>query len=344
MSANAPRIADAEPPRRPLSEMPEAEWAQRSVEPLFLRRMADVSSHAFLMVEPKRESFLDARGDTADMGPEEPAAENAPAADTCRQACSRRRAWHPAPRLLCRRTCTRAMTPLGCSTANEIDDKANRLSFRSLTKPIARGATEEPFKTIVWKGAPEHVVFQVEVPAQDAPSSAEAVLYVSVGGVPVGDIEFVVRVAAIEQQAADEAVGRATRYERAFISYSRRDRDKVSLFAQGLKQSNITTPYLDLTALEPGDEWAQQLPVHIANSDVFYLMWSNNAALSRWVGRESWEAVKLYKASDPRRPRIVPITLHRRAPLPPRYLRQFHFHSPWLAQRAAGPLFRPTSS
>jgi hypothetical protein len=115
----------------------------------------------------------------------------------------------------------------------------------------------------------------------------------------------------------------------------------VSLFVEGLAVNNIK-PCVDVTELEPGHEWEHKLPQHIAGSDVFYLMWSDNAASSRWVKKESREAVKHYEANDRGRPRIVPITLHRPAPQPPSYLRQFHFDSPWLAQRAAqrDPLFR----
>ena len=116
----------------------------------------------------------------------------------------------------------------------------------------------------------------------------------------------------------------------------------MSLFAQGLAASN-TKPCVDVTHLEPGQEWEQRLPHHIGGSDVFYLMWSDHAAASPWVERETREAIKLYESTDPKRPRIVPITLHRPAPEPPAYLKQFHFDSPWLAQRAAQsvPLFHP---
>lgn len=239
--------------------------------------------------------------------------------------------------------------------AHERDKAANRLAFRSLTKRIARGATvelcldcpslliDEPYRTITWSGTPEHVSFQVEEAGKGA-STVEAMLYVSIGGIPVGDIAFTLQVSGVEQQAADRAPAQATRYEQAFISYSRRDFDKVSLFAQGLAASNIR-PCVDVTELEPGHEWEHKLPQHIAGSDVFFLMWSDNAATSRWVKKESREAVKRYETSDLRRPRIVPITLHRRAPQPPSYLRKFHFDSPWLAQRAAQdvPLFQPES-
>jgi hypothetical protein len=105
-------------------------------------------------------------------------------------------------------------------------------------------------------------------------------------------------------------------------------------------QNNIK-PCIDITALEPGQEWEQELSRHIADSDVFYLMWSDNAARSKWVKRESREAVSLYETRDTKQPRIVPITLHRPVSRPPSYLLTFHFDSPWLAQRSAHlvPLF-----
>jgi hypothetical protein len=241
-------------------------------------------------------------------------------------------------------------------TAHAFDKRANRVSARSLTKRIARGATielfldcpslliDEPFRTIIWKGVPERTLFQVKEASHGIASTIEATLYISVNGITVGDIAFAIQASADgDQNELDDTPtnSQATRYEQAFISYSRRDFDKVSLFAQGLAQNNIR-PCVDLTALEPGKEWEQELPRHIADSDVFYLMWSDNAATSRWVRKEWREAVTLYETGHTKRPRIVPITLHRPAPRPPMYLKKFHFDSPWLAQRAAQsvPLFR----
>jgi hypothetical protein len=93
---------------------------------------------------------------------------------------------------------------------------------------------------------------------------------------------------------------------------------------------------VDLTQLEPGDEWEKELEKHIGRADVFYLMWSDNAARSRYVDWESRRAVALYRQErQPRRPRIKPIPLQQPWPEPPDYLRPFHFNSSWQAHRTA---------
>jgi TIR domain len=240
--------------------------------------------------------------------------------------------------------------------ASKFDKGANLLAAQTLTKRIMRSASVElflastlllinaPFRTITWNGAPRRVAFDVEGLGQRTGDTIEAALYISVGGIPVGDIEFKVRVGHPRDRTEGAAEPQAIRYEKAFISYARPDFDKVSLFAQGLAQNNIK-PCVDVTDLEPGQEWEQELHQHIADSNVFYLMWSGNAARSKWVGIESREAVNLYDSRDPKRPRIIPVTLHRPVPRPPAYLRRFHFDSPWLAQRSAQqiPLFRDES-
>jgi hypothetical protein len=98
---------------------------------------------------------------------------------------------------------------------------------------------------------------------------------------------------------------------------------------------------MDVKSFEPGDDWADQIHRNIPRADVFYLMWSKNAAASKWVLEEARRAVELSDASEPPRPRIKPITLHRESPRPPDFLSRFHFDSAWLAHRAAqaGSLF-----
>src|SRR5262249_11305017 len=122
--------------------------------------------------------------------------------------------------------------------ANRFDKKANRVATRSLNKRIARGARieifldcpslliDEPVRTIVWNGATECVHFHVKTKHGTA-SIIEANFYINIGGITVGDIAFELQVSTEVGNMSTQAAAntRATRYEHAFISYSRRDFD-----------------------------------------------------------------------------------------------------------------------
>ena len=109
---------------------------------------------------------------------------------------------------------------------------------------------------------------------------------------------------------ATAARTRGTSYGCAFVSYARKDFDRVSLFAQGLTQREMELAF-DVASLEPGADWGAKLPEMIGRCDVFYLMWSDNAARSKWVEKEARLAVWLHHKSQRGAPRIVPITLDR---------------------------------
>lgn len=239
------------------------------------------------------------------------------------------------------------------------DKSANRLARQSLFCEIARGALvdifldcpglaiTQPLQTIHWEGMPERVVFLAAVPAQIQEQTLNCRLFISVNDIPVGDITFKLYAATEKPEpttfmpmGGSNVPTVAHAYSSAFISYSRKDFEGVSLFAQGLSEHRIKLCF-DVTSFEPGEDWAQSLQSHIEDADAFYLMWSSNAATSQWVDMEARYATKLHDERETDRPRIVPITLSRPVPAPPDYLKRFHFNSPWLSQRTAEklPLF-----
>jgi TIR domain len=251
--------------------------------------------------------------------------------------------------------------------AEAIDSTSNRRAFETLTRPIARGALVdlllfcddliivEPTRQLRWEGRLASELFEVELQTDLTSDSIKAALHVHVNGIPVGRIDFKVyikpdvrisdwlsgRMTASFSRAKHYAETHAASYKTAFVSYSRVDLDRVSYFAEGLQQNKIEL-LMDVTALEPGQEWEKELPAQIARADVFYLMWSDNAAKSKWVDKEARQAVQLYDGSDPHRPSIVPIASHRPFPKLPGYLEKFHFNSAWADMRTADrvPAFR----
>ncbi|MFZ2079488.1 MAG: toll/interleukin-1 receptor domain-containing protein [Xanthobacteraceae bacterium] len=257
--------------------------------------------------------------------------------------------------------------------AEAIDATATPRAFKTLSRPIARGAlvdlllfsddltiTAPKRRQIRWEGRPAQELFEAEAPADLTSDTAEAVLHVHVDGIPVGHIEFKVyiepdvpisdrpsgRMSAASSPAEQHAETRATSYRKAFVSYARRaDFEKASAFAQCLEKIKIEL-LMDVISLEPGQEWEKELPALIAKADVFFLMWTDDAAKSKWVKKEARLAVRLYNDSDARRPSIEPIAWYRPIPKLPRYLKKFHFHSRWVDMRTAQreqPLFDETS-
>ena len=83
-----------------------------------------------------------------------------------------------------------------------------------------------------------------------------------------------------EDQRTDPVAVRAIKFKRAFVSYSRKDVRQVLLYAEALDDCGIELLF-DLTSIEPGEEWEERLSELIDKADVFYLMWSKNAAQSR---------------------------------------------------------------
>ncbi len=212
---------------------------------------------------------------------------------------------------------------------------------------------EEPLKSITWEGRAASIVFRASVPRNSTVTKVRPVAYIQAGSVPIGELEFSIGVedrsfseqssatmlsavgAPVEMATAEEFVDTvSTPYNRPFISYSRKDFERVSFFAQGLEERGIA-PIVDVTNLEPGDDWAEKLPEFVRDADVVYVMWSSNAASSRWVDQESRLACQLHEASGDRRPRVKPMLMEQLSPKLPDHLARFHASSVWQALRTA---------
>jgi hypothetical protein len=240
--------------------------------------------------------------------------------------------------------------------AVEIDPTASRRRFEALERPIVRGAlvdlflfsddliVAQPERQLRWEGRPAKQVFEVEARADLTSNLIEAVLRVLVDGITVGRIEFKVHVEA-KVPSSDETTKSSTRaeryaetrainYEKAFISYARVDFEMVSGYAQALELVGVEL-LMDVTSLEPGQEWEKQLSALIARADVVYLMWTDSAAKSKWVDRETRQAVELYNCSDPHRPGIIPIPRYTTFPALPDHLKKFQADLKWAEKRSA---------
>jgi hypothetical protein len=120
-----------------------------------------------------------------------------------------------------------------------------------------------------------------------------------------------------------------------FVSYSRKkDVRQVRLYAEALDDCGIELLF-DLTSIEPGEELEEKLSELIDKADVFYLMWSRNAAMSQRVEKETLTAVARYDNDSKHLPRIRPVVIEQPMPEPPSHLRRFQFNSMGRASNCA---------
>lgn len=218
--------------------------------------------------------------------------------------------------------------------AAEFDEDAVRRGVRTLEAPIARGEklvfdltmpgleVVEPVRSLVWTGRPAAVQFAVDVPGDlRPPRTSVGTVGVSRDGVTLGTLLFKMQV--VEQ--ADESGWRmagddATRFTRAFVSYSSADRAAVLARVQVLRAARID--YFQDIDMEPGERWEKQLYRQIDGCDLFLLFWSQAAKDSEWVKREVDYALGL----GAKCPQIRPVVIEG-PPVPPPWdeLKQLHF-------------------
>lgn len=266
--------------------------------------------------------------------------------------------------------------------AHEIVPDANQKGFAKLKTRITRGSdvslflvipaleVERPLVRLYWSGEPLRAVYSVVVPEHVPLGPCQGRLLVMVKDVQVGEIEFALSIAerrpavpampvltagsslmgsndpgALDDRTSDDPTAVATRsrnFDKAFISYSRKDFVEVSRHAETLEECGVTV-LIDVTAIPRGAEWEKEIPRLVNAADVVYVMWSDNAAMSAWVDKEARHAVDLYDARPEQIPRIVPMLVHTPAPQLHDYLQRFNVRRDWPDRRTAhqaGPLFK----
>jgi len=253
------------------------------------------------------------------------------------------------------------------------DPEARRRAFEILKVKILPGSTidfyldsewllvKSPLREVVWRSSVEIATFEVAVPGDFTENVVTGTVIVSSEGIPIAEIPFEIAVTPLALQAhraagfmsaARPAPGipealpvsvakQSKRYSKAFLSYSRKDVAWASILAEGLAESGVDL-FVDVTAMEPGDDWKNEIYNAIDGADVFFLLWSENAANSAWVSKECSHACDRWHSSGRRAPAIRPIILQESAPKPPFCIPQFHCDSKWRHMRVAGgsPLFR----
>ena len=184
---------------------------------------------------------------------------------------------------------------------------------------------------LVWKGKPRSVKFDVHVPEGCPSKSVIGTVHIYRLNVPIGILRFKLEIVPGAQAASgppSEPVPeqKFVRYRYAFISYASEDRAEVLRRVQLLPLVQIDY-FQDITSLDPGDRWAQELYREIDKSDVFFLFWSKAARNSEWVEKEVLYALEHRHGDEGVAPVIKPVILEGPPPVaPPERLRSLHFN------------------
>ena len=183
---------------------------------------------------------------------------------------------------------------------------------------------EPPVDSLVWRGGPVAVQFEVSVPESCPTGAVIGWVGVSQGGVPIGHIRFRITVVDGSAAAAPVPAGdQAVRYRSAFVSYASQDRGEVVKRLQTLQAVGISL-FQDID-MEPGERWAQRLYHQIDDCDLFLLFWSTAARGSEWVRREALYALERGATAGDGRPDIRPVIIEG-PPIPPPWEELAHLH------------------
>lgn len=174
-----------------------------------------------------------------------------------------------------------------------------------------------PTQRLSWAGRPAHARFDVVLPERVRSGAHAARVKVAVGGLPVGELSFVLQVSADAAPGAAPADAHAARrmLRSAYASYTPVDREQVD---QCLAELHLVAPdlevYLDAPDLRHDDHWRERIERRLARNERLFLFWSSAAAESPWVDFE-WRTTMRRRG-----PSVIDVVLlepPRVAPLPP---------------------------
>jgi hypothetical protein len=189
----------------------------------------------------------------------------------------------------------------------------------------------DPTETILWSGEPVNASFIAEAPPDVLPGNHAGSAIVSVLGIPIAKVAFLLSIKAASKRdgkVAKPLPAVTNRPRSAFASYCSRDRADVLSRVQGMvKVCPDLNIFLDVISLRSGQDWDKQLRQQIPKRDVFFLFWSINASNSKEVDKEWRLALEMrgLKYIDP-----IPLVDPRLAP-PPKELASLHFNDFYLA-------------
>ena len=147
----------------------------------------------------------------------------------------------------------------------------------------------DAMETQVWTGDALHFDFMFFVPEDYARTQIAFVCHIEYNGIPVTRLNFLVNVTAeanIDSRAIPTKVIRSD-YKKAFISYSRKDEQRMLARVVGITELVPSLIFwLDKQSMDAGDFWREEIRNAISISDVLLLFWSMPASQSVEVEKE----------------------------------------------------------
>jgi hypothetical protein len=232
--------------------------------------------------------------------------------------------------------------------AAKADDTARDQGSKVLSKPVERETkitftlempglkVIEPKQSLIWRGEIDYVQFAVDVPEDCEPQNVRGVVKIYYENSPVGKIMFmfeVVEAGAPKPSAASAPAPppqKESRYTHAFISYCSKDRLRVLMGLQGLRNgwelAGITY-FIDLQGIKSGEYWSKVIQQNLDKCNLFVLFWSSAAQCSKEVSKEINYALTRKGGSEANPPDFLPYIIELPVPMPlPSGLEALHFN------------------
>ncbi len=195
--------------------------------------------------------------------------------------------------------------------------------------PESDEVTFEPARlTKTWDGEWLRFPFDFRVP----PDTEEVWIRVSIriAGLEVAHVKASCHVVAENPLAQAVARGDLTAhitapYRDVFISYSHDDQTVALARARMIEEALGDRVFIDVKSLRAGDDWQYRLGQAIQQADIFHLLWSENAAQSKWC-RYEWDFALNHKCAANRCVGVIrPVYWQEPMPPPPAELGHLHF-------------------
>ncbi len=146
---------------------------------------------------------------------------------------------------------------------------------------------EDQMETRTWNGRFLKFDFQFYVPEDYERKKLAFTCYIEYNGIPVTRMHFLVSVSCADNP--DHIPAKVTRddFAKAFISYSRRDEQRMLARVLGIQEMAPGLKFwLDKQSMDAGDLWRDEIRNAIQMSDLLLLFWSAAASKSVEVEKE----------------------------------------------------------
>ncbi|MFN0182322.1 MAG: TIR domain-containing protein [Aquabacterium sp.] len=180
----------------------------------------------------------------------------------------------------------RASLETGEPQATKADELAPWISLQLRIDGVLLGT---PTQRLAWQARPDRVRFNVNVPPQTRPGAHAARVRLAVGGLPIGELSFVLNVSPTAQANAPLEDAQAARrmLQSAYAAFAHSDHNEVQDCAQALL---LVAPgldlFLDAPSLRSNERWRERIEREVGRRERLFLFWSSAAAESPWVDFE----------------------------------------------------------